>query len=385
MEYKKLGDICDILNGYAFKSDKYVESGIRIIRISNVQKGYIEDKTPAFYPINTVDIEKYMLSENDLLISLTGNVGRVALLDKKFLPSALNQRVACIRTKTDIILKEYLFYMMNSDFFENQCIQSSRGVAQKNMSTVWLENYEVPIYHKEVQLKIVRTLSMLMDIIACYHKQLEKYDELIKARFVEMFGDPLDKSRIKKKYIDCVDFNPKKSEIKNLLETMVSFVPMECVGTDGSFSVMRDGKIKEFYKGYTYFRDGDVLLAKITPCFENGKVAIAEHCTSGIGFGTTEFHVSRPIKGISNPYWIKYLLKEENLHNYATINMSGSAGQKRIQTPFFEKLEVYLPPIELQEQFADFVKQIDKSKFVVQKSLDKAQLLFDSLMQEYFG
>ena len=333
MEYKKLGDICDILNGYAFKSDKYVESGIRIIRISNVQKGYIEDKTPAFYPINTVDIEKYMLSENDLLISLTGNVGRVALLDKKFLPSALNQRVACIRTKTDIILKEYLFYMMNSDFFENQCIQSSRGVAQKNMSTVWLENYEVPIYPKEVQLKIVRTLSMLMDIIACYHKQLEKYDELIKARFVEMFGDPLDKSRIKKKY----------------------------------------------------FRDGDVLLAKITPCFENGKVAIAEHCTSGIGFGTTEFHVSRPIKGISNPYWIKYLLKEENLHNYATINMSGSAGQKRIQTPFFEKLEVYLPPIELQEQFADFVKQIDKSKFVVQKSLDKAQLLFDSLMQEYFG
>ena len=281
----------------------------------------------------------------------------------------------------DNILPEYLYYVVKHMHLEKYYT----GATIPHIYFKDYKNEEFNFDDIENQKKIVTILNKIQTIIDTRKKQLEKYDELIKARFVEMFGDPLDKSRIKKKYIDCVDFNPKKSEIKNLLETMVSFVPMECVGTDGSFSVMRDGKIKEFYKGYTYFRDGDVLLAKITPCFENGKVAIAEHCTNGIGFGTTEFHVSRPIKGISNPYWIKYLLKEENLHNYATINMSGSAGQKRIQTPFFEKLEVYLPPIELQKQFADFVKQIDKSKFVVQKSLDKTQLLFDSLMQEYFG
>ena len=109
------------------------------------------------------------------------------------------------------------------------------------------------------------------------------------------------------------------------------------------------------------------MLAKITPCFENGKIAIAENCTNGLGFGTTEFHVSRPIEGVSNSYWIKYLLKNNNVHNLATINMTGTAGQKRIQTPFFEKLKIYLPPIELQNQFATFVHQVDKSKVVVQK------------------
>ena len=95
----RLGDICNILNGYAFKSEDYISSGIRIIRISNVQKGYIEDSAPAFYPIDTTNIGKYMLLEDDLLVSLTGNVGRVALLKKEFLPAALNQRVACLRIK----------------------------------------------------------------------------------------------------------------------------------------------------------------------------------------------------------------------------------------------------------------------------------------------
>ncbi|MGO5480413.1 restriction endonuclease subunit S, partial [Anaerovoracaceae bacterium HCP3S3_H6] len=216
-------------------------------------------------------------------------------------------------------------------------------------------------------------------------KQLKELDDLIKARFVEMFGNPLDKSKANMYFVECVEFNPKKSEVKDLMCETVSFVPMECVGADGSFKIKEDGLVKDYYKGYTYFKNGDVLLAKITPCFENGKVAIAENCTNGIGFGTTEFHVSRPIPGVSNSQWIKYMLKNEHVHELATINMTGSAGQKRIQTPFFEKLKVYLPPIELQNQFADFVSQIDKSKATVQKALDETQLLFDSLMQQYFG
>ena len=99
MEMMKIGDACDILNGFAFKSDHYVDKGVRIIRIANVQKGYIEDNTPAFYPVETKGIEKYMLAEGDLLMSLTGNVGRVAVLEKEMLPAALNQRVACLRLK----------------------------------------------------------------------------------------------------------------------------------------------------------------------------------------------------------------------------------------------------------------------------------------------
>ena len=89
----KLGDICNILNGYAFKSEKYVDSGIRVIRITNVQKGYMEDIDPKFYSIEYSDeLSKYILENGDLLMSLTGNVGRVGILSDKFLPAALNKR-----------------------------------------------------------------------------------------------------------------------------------------------------------------------------------------------------------------------------------------------------------------------------------------------------
>ena len=99
MKKIRVGDACEILNGYAFKSEKYVASGIRVIRIANVQKGYVEDTDPAFYPEDYLGIDKYMLKEGDLLMSLTGNVGRVAILQKEMLPAALNQRVACLRIK----------------------------------------------------------------------------------------------------------------------------------------------------------------------------------------------------------------------------------------------------------------------------------------------
>ena len=188
MEKIRIGDVCDILNGYAFKSENYARSGIRIIRISNVQKGYIEDTTPAFYPIETADLDRFMLEQGDLLVSLTGNVGRVAILGKELLPAALNQRVACLRLKSDKISKNYLFHILNSNFFEQQCIMASNGVAQKNLSTEWLKNYEVPCYERDQQEKIVMVLSTIQSVISGRKHELQKLDDLVKARFVEMFG-----------------------------------------------------------------------------------------------------------------------------------------------------------------------------------------------------
>ena len=385
MNCVSIEELCEILNGYAFKSDNYVEEGVRIIRIANVQKGYIEDTTPVFCQYDNLELEKYMLMENDLLISLTGNVGRVALLTKEFLPAALNQRVACLRLKNKEVLKKYLFYCLSANGFEEKCIRSAKGVAQKNMSTEWLKKYKIPLYSSNEQIQIVRSLDFISRTINNRKKQLQKLNELIQARFVEMFGEPLDKNKANRFFLECIEFNPAKSEVREMKGKVVSFVPMECVGVDGSFRIKEDGEIAKYYKGYTFFKNGDVLLAKITPCFENGKIAVAENCTNGMGFGTTEFHVLRPIKGLSNSYWIMYLLKNKNIHNLAKINMTGSAGQKRIQAPFFEKLKIYLPPIEEQNQFADFVNQVNKSKVEIQQALEKTQLLFDSLMQQYFG
>ncbi len=136
-EKVRLGDVCNVLNGFAFKSKQYVDSGIRVIRIANVQKGYLEDSKPCFYPVDLEQsIEQYLLVENDLLLSLTGNVGRVALLEESFLPAALNQRIACLRIKDETRLsKRYLYHALNSSLFENKCIESANGIAQKNLST----------------------------------------------------------------------------------------------------------------------------------------------------------------------------------------------------------------------------------------------------------
>lgn len=155
-EMVRLGDVCELLNGYAFKSDLYTDAGIRVMRITNVQKGEIVDDNPKFYPLEKqAEIQHYMLHENDLLVSLTGNVGRVGLLPKDLLPAGLNQRVACLRPDADKILMGYLFAILNQDKFEKDCIESSGGIAQKNLSTVWLQNYTIPLPPLDVQQQIV--------------------------------------------------------------------------------------------------------------------------------------------------------------------------------------------------------------------------------------
>ena len=385
----RLKDACKILNGFAFKSSKYVDSGIRIIRIANVQKGYVEDEKPAFYPDSEEPLVRdYLLEENDLLLSLTGNVGRVALLDKKWLPAALNQRVACLRIKDNRIIKDYLYFALLSNKFENDCIKSSKGIAQKNMSTEWLKDYEIPLPSEQRQREIVSSLKQLSTIIKNKTEQIRQLDNLIKARFVEMFGmpgtDPFSYGI--KELGKCCELNPKKTQDKRLTSNIdVSFIPMPSVSENGDIDPTDIRSYEEVKKGFTYFAENDVLFAKITPCMENGKGAVARGLKNGIGFGSTEFHVLRPTKDISNPYWIYVLTSFKSFRKDAETNMTGSAGQRRTPVSFLDNYKVALPPIYLQNRFAAFVAQVDKSKFAVQKSLEKTQLLFDSLMQEYYG
>lgn len=160
--YKPLNAFADLINGYAFKSKNYVKNGIRVIRIANVQDGYISDEKPCFYPADTAeDISKYILRENDFLVSLTGNVGRVAILSSDFLPAALNQRVSCIRIKNDALIPKFLFYYFLRKQFQKDCINASQGVAQLNLSTKWLEQYPVPVLSIEEQKRIVAKIEEL--------------------------------------------------------------------------------------------------------------------------------------------------------------------------------------------------------------------------------
>lgn len=385
----RLGDICEVLNGYAFKSEKYTSSGVRIIRIANVQKGYIEDTAPAFYPIDTTDIEKYTLYEDDLLISLTGNVGRVALLKKEFLPAALNQRVACLRLKDSAQYdKSFLYCFLNSDYFENKCIQSAKGVAQKNMSIEWLKEYQIPNLSLVEQKEIAAVLNKISELISARTMQLSKMDMFVKSRFIELFGMPGTDAfgwGLVPLGSTC-NINPKKSLDSRLVSgAVVSFVPMPAVTEHGEIDATAIKEYDEVKTGFTYFAENDVLFAKITPCMENGKGAVAKGLHNGIGFGSTEFHVLRPISGKTDPYWIYTLTAFSQFRMNAASNMTGSAGQRRVPASFLENYRVSLPPIALQEQFAAFVEQTDKSKLAIQQSLEKLETLKKALMQQYFG
>ena len=155
-----------ILNGYAFKSKLYIDEGIKVIRITNVQDGYVCDDDPKYYPLDySAELQKYMLYENDLLMSLTGNVGRVGFLHKEMLPAALNQRVGCLRGGEGIICKEFLYYYLQTDSFKHDCLDSAKGVAQLNISTEWLKEYKILLPPYLEQRRITKKISEIFSLI----------------------------------------------------------------------------------------------------------------------------------------------------------------------------------------------------------------------------
>ena len=375
MEKIRLGDACEILNGFAFKSENYVDSGIRVIRIANVQKGYIEDNTPAFYPLDSVELDKYMLEEGDLLISLTGNVGRVAILEKEFLPAALNQRVACLRLKTSRLTKGYLFHILNGNLFEQQCIQSSKGVAQKNMSTEWLKNYEIPLYSKEKQDVITEILDKTYNVIFCRQQEIQKLDDLIKARFVEMFGSIHDGRYDMKTLPEIV--NDDKNSIKRgpfggALKKD-DFVEDGYLVYEQRHAIHNDFEYAKYY--ITQEKYEDMIGFKVIP----GDLIIS---CSGVTLGRIAEVPEGAKEGIINQALLKLSLNPEVMLNtffiqqfrgeeIQEIHFGFSRGSGIPNMPSMSEVKAVkfiCPPLELQKQYCDFVNQVDKSKVIKQNN-----------------
>jgi type I restriction enzyme S subunit len=149
---------------------------------------------------------------------------------------------------------------------------------------------------------------------------------------------------------EVVEINPRRPASLSGLnrKTRVSFVPMAAVSEiEGTISNPETRPISEVSKGFTYFAEGDVIFAKITPCMQNGKSAIARGLTSGLGFGSTEFHVLRPSASVT-PEWVHFLVRQKAFRNAAALHFRGSAGQQRVPAAFLEKYRIPVPPIEQQ-------------------------------------
>lgn len=183
---------------------------------------------------------------------------------------------------------------------------------------------------------------------------------------------------------DIADINPKKDKIEFEKDTLVSFIPMEDVGiSEISVLPKQERILSEVIKGYTYFSDNDLLIAKITPCFENGKMTIVRCLKNGIGFGSTEFIVIRANLKMVMIKWIYYCLRNLSFLVEGATIMTGSVGHKRISADFVRCYKIPLPSLDIQQEIVGRLEQehkmIDSQKEIIKLFEAKIQNKLNSI------
>ena len=387
-DYKKLGELVQVLNGYAFKSSLYENQGIRVLRITNVQKGNIVDDDPKYYPLSLTDeIRNYLLKESDLLMSLTGNVGRVGLLTKEMLPAALNQRVACLRILSNGLNLGFLFHYLNSDKFEQDAVLSAKGIAQKNMSTEWLKDYKLPLPPISVQQLIVSELDKINELIRLKKEQLKDYENLAQSIFYEMFGDPVvnekgwDNSTIESVCSSIVR-GPFGSALKK--EFFVEPTNDTYKVYEQKHAIQKNHIIGSYYITKEKFQElrrfevfpGDIIMS----------------CSGTIG----EFYQipKEAEKGVMNQALLKFTLNENRttteffmfLMNFIknSFETKGTGLQNIGSVKVIKSTILGLPPLPLQQTFAQRIELIEKQKAEVQRTIADLETLLASRMQYWF-
>lgn len=242
-----------------------------------------------------------------------------------------------------------------------------------------LKNIKVPYpTDKGEQEYIVKTLDAVAEMIKLRKETIQLTKDLIPAIFQEMFGNFRGNEPIKKHVI----VNPPKALLNDNEE--VSFLSMADVSVDGYILSSQRRRYSDVRNGFSSFMNDDVILAKITPCYENGKGAIVRDLINGIGFGSTEFYVLRCDKQYILPEYLFYLLRSDDFMALGKCHMKGAAGQKRLDKLFLQNFGITYPSLSQQEEFAKKVEQINQNLEVQQKDLERLQELFDQLLQKAF-
>lgn len=379
---KRLADICDIQYGYAFDSKCFTEDSSypQLVRIRDVKRGYSETYYSGNYP------EEYILSEGDLLIGMDGefNIARW-----KCSGALLNQRVCKLTTKVGIN-EEYLRFAMLKSLKEIE--QRTAFVTVKHLSAKELNKLELDVPELTKQDKIADTLSRLERVIEARKEELEKLDELIKARFVEMFGSIHD-GKFEMKTLPEIVRNDKNSIKRGPFGGALKkddFVDEGYLVYEQRHAIHNDFDYAKYY--ITQEKYEDMIGFKVVP----GDLIIS---CSGVTLGRIAEVPNGAKAGIINQALLKLSLNQELMMNTFFIQQFRGEEIQEILFGFsrgsgipnmpsmseVKAVKFVCPPLEMQKQYCDFVHQVDKSKVAVQKALEKTQLLFDSLMQQYFG
>ncbi|MCH3713476.1 N-6 DNA methylase [Campylobacter coli] len=239
----------------------------------------------------------------------------------------------------------------------------------------------------ESKLDFSLLFSFVDDFTNARQEDLKKFKEFvknIKAILDTLLISPKDGwKRISLKNEQYIELNPSKKEISKLDENMlVSFIEMASVSDKGYIQSKIDRSLNEVRKGYTYFIENDILIAKITPCMENGKCAIAKNLTNNIGFGSTEFHIFRAKTGLDSSF-LFYNLNQQNIREKAALAMTGASGHKRVPISFYENLTIPLPPLEIQEKIVQNIELVEQQIDFLNLKLEFLEKEKEKILQKY--
>ncbi|MBP8935036.1 MAG: restriction endonuclease subunit S [Prevotella sp.] len=382
-EVKKLGKVCNILNGYAFKSNLFKEDGERIIRISNINNGFIDIADAVYFNIEdyNVDLSKFVIYKNDILIALsgatTGKIGKYILDNISY----LNQRVGLIRSKNNISNSFLYYYMRNKT---KESLSLAYGVAQPNLSTKTIQNYVIPVPPLPEQQAIASELDAIQSLITKYREQLNDYDNLAKSIFNEMFGDVVS--------------NDRGWERKRLLDISVSkgsygagsasaFMDLNrpryirITDIDDFGSLNDDYVVSENLNDDTQYllKYGDMLFARTGATV--GKTYIYNTSEPQIYAGyLIRFQLNL---NLVNPIFVFYYTKT-NFYKKWVLDQNTGAAQPNVNAKKYGNLPIPLPPLPLQQKYAARITAIEAQKAKVKLQITDLQTLFDSRMQYYF-
>ena len=367
----KVKDICDLHNGRAFKPGDWGSEGLPIIRIQNLN----DEKAPFNY-FSGEHSPVHEINDGDLLFSWSGTPGTsFGAFRWRRGKGVLNQHIFKILPKIEVD-KEYLKYALNGNI--NTIIAKAHGgVGLQHITKKELDEIDIPIIALPDQLKAVDRISSAEKMIAMRKLELQKLDELVKARFVEMFGEPLinTKGWGTRPIVEVAPIKP----LHGNLSDKVWLLNLDAIESQtGNVLFKQRVRSAEINASTVYFTTENILYSKLRPYLN--KVVMPDED----GIATSELIPMCPQADKLDRTYLCYWLRSDAFVKHISEKVAG-AKMPRVSMDYFRTMSIELPPIKLQEQFASFVEQADRSKAVVQKSLDKAQLLFDSLMQEFFG
>ena len=359
MEYKKLGNICNIVSGGTpsrSKSQYWDNGNIPWIKIRDIKSKYIEDSEEFITIEGLNNSSAKLLTKGTVLYTIFATLGEVGILK---IDACANQAIAGLTVKDETkILPEYLYYYLKSK--KNIVNKLGRGVAQNNINLSMLKEFEIEVIDIVKQNNIIKTLNYVDDIIKFKSLELKQLDELVKARFVELFGDPATN-----------EYNWPMLNLENVSSIITYGLTVRPTYVNKGIDLI---SARELHKGFIEyevapkisFNDFQSLSDKGKPLKNDilfSKTGSIGHCAlvdTDKMFAITQnaARLGLIIEKV-NPVWLLYYLRMNYIQDWCKRHAKGNA-VKDLQLKDIKAIPLFECPLELQNQFADFVKEVSK-------------------------